>query len=54
MTDDDLSENKMKIKIVKDGPYIVSGAVPLYEQVIVTDEAGHTKDLVAEKEFPAR
>lgn len=48
------SGKKMKIKIVKNGPYIVSGAVPLYEQVIVTDEAGHTKDLVAEKEFPAR
>jgi len=43
-----------RIKIVKNGPYIVSGGVPLYQQIIVTDEAGHTKDLVDEKEFPAK
>ncbi|MCC7564171.1 MAG: CDGSH iron-sulfur domain-containing protein [Methanobacterium sp.] len=54
MTDNNLSKNKMKIKIVKDGPYIVSGGVPLYEQTIITDEAGHTKDLVDEQELPTR
>lgn len=54
MTDNDLSENKMKIKIVKNGPYIVSGSVPLYEQTIITDEAGHTKDLTDEKELPLK
>ncbi|NYB51638.1 MAG: CDGSH iron-sulfur domain-containing protein [Methanobacteriaceae archaeon] len=47
-------KNRMKIKIVKNGPYIVSGAVPLYEKIIVTDEAGHTKDLVDEKKFEVR
>jgi CDGSH-type Zn-finger protein len=52
MVENNQLENKMKIKIVKNGPYIVSGGVPLYEQIIVTDEAGHTKDLVDEKEFP--
>lgn len=44
----------MKIKIVKNGPYIVSGGVPLYQQVIVTDEAGHTKDLMDEKQYPVK
>ena len=53
MTDNNLLKN-MKIKIVKNGPYIVSGAVPLYQQIIVTDEAGHTKDLVDEREFSTR
>ncbi|BDZ66568.1 CDGSH iron-sulfur domain-containing protein [Methanobacterium ferruginis] len=50
----DLLKNKMKIKIVENGPYIVSGGVPLYEQTIITDEAGHTRDLVDEKEITTR
>jgi CDGSH-type Zn-finger protein len=48
------TNNKMKIKIVKNGPYIVSGWVPLYQQIITTDEAGHTKDLLEEKEYPVK
>lgn len=28
-------ENEMKIKITKNGPYIVTGSVPLYEKIIV-------------------
>jgi len=51
MVKDDLLKDKMKIKIVKNGPYIVSGVVPLYEQTIITDEAGHTRDLVDEEEL---
>ena len=43
-----------KIKIIKDGPYRVTGGIPLYQQNIVTDEAGHTRELIDEKEFPAR
>ena len=27
----------MKIKIVKDGPYLVTGGVPLTEKIIVPD-----------------
>ena len=46
--------SRKRIKIVKNGPYIVSGGVPLYQQIIVTDEAGHTKNLRDEKEFPAK
>lgn len=41
----------MQIKIIKDGPYLVSGNIPLYKQIIVTDEAGHTLDLVDECKF---
>ena len=43
-----------RIKIVKDGPYIVSGEIPLYQQIIITDEAGHTRELQDEKQFPAK
>ena len=45
-------KKEQKIKIIKDGPYRVTGALPLYEQVIVTDEAGHTMELMDEKEYP--
>jgi CDGSH-type Zn-finger protein len=47
-----ISEKKMRIKIIKDGPYRVTGGVPLFEQVIVTDDAGHTKELIDVKEYP--
>jgi len=53
MVKDNQLEKKMKIKIVKNGPYIVSGGVPLFEETIITDEAGHTKDLSVEKELPS-
>jgi CDGSH-type Zn-finger protein len=46
--------SEKRIKIVKNGPYIVSGGVPLYQQVIITDDAGHTKELVDEKEYPKK
>jgi CDGSH-type Zn-finger protein len=54
MVENNHLKRNMKIKIVKNGPYIVSGGVPLYEQIILTDEAGHTKDLVDEKKFDTR
>lgn len=46
------SKKEMRIKIIKDGPYRVTGGLPLYEQVIVTDEAGHTRELIDIKEYP--
>ena len=45
-------KEEMRIKIIKDGPYRVTGGLPLYEQVIVTDEEGHTRELVDKKEYP--
>lgn len=46
--------SEKQIKIVKDGPYIVKGNIPLYQQIIKTDEAGHTREFVDEKEYPAK
>ncbi|ABR54056.1 zinc finger CDGSH-type domain protein [Methanococcus vannielii SB] len=43
-----------KIKIIKNGPYIVTGSIPLYQQVIVTDEDNHAKNLDYEKEYPIK
>jgi CDGSH-type Zn-finger protein len=45
-------KEKMRIKIIKDGPYRVTGGLPLYEQIIITDEAGHTRELIDIKEYP--
>jgi len=45
-------KEEMRIKIIKDGPYRVTGGLPLFEQIIVTDEAGHTRELVDKKEYP--
>lgn len=39
------------IRIIKNGPYLVTGNLPLYEQSIVTDEAGHTRELKEEKKY---
>jgi CDGSH-type Zn-finger protein len=47
-----IKKEEMRIKIIKDGPYRVTGGLPLYEQVIVTDEAGHPRELVDKKEYP--
>jgi CDGSH-type Zn-finger protein len=47
-----IKKEEMRIKITKDGPYRVTGGLPLYEQVIVTDEAGHTLEFVDKKEYP--
>jgi len=40
-----------KIKIIKNGPYIVFGSIPLSEKIIVTDEDGHTRDWVEGKNY---
>ena len=45
-------KEEMRIKIIKDGPYRVTGGLPLFEQIIVTDEAVHTRELVDKKEYP--
>lgn len=40
-----------KIKITKDGPYIVSGDLPVKKEIIISDEAGST-EYKHEKTFP--
>jgi CDGSH-type Zn-finger protein len=34
--------NKMRVKVTKDGPYLVSGGVPISDQTIVMDEEGES------------
>jgi CDGSH-type Zn-finger protein len=47
-----LEKKNMRIKIVKNGPYSVKGKVPLFEQVLVTDEGGHTIELQETDKHP--
>lgn len=47
-------ESKFKIKIIKDGPYLVSGGVPLIQQGIGVDEDGNSYDWVLEIEYPLK
>ena len=42
-----------KIEITKDGPYLVSGGLPLSEQHIVTNAEGDSLDYREGKKFPA-
>ena len=43
-----------KIEVLKDGPYLVSGGVPLSEQHIVTNAEGESLDYREGKKYPAR
>jgi len=49
-----MSENNKqpRIRIIKDGPYIVSGGVPLYKKGIGVDEDGNSYKWVLEVEYP--
>jgi CDGSH-type Zn-finger protein len=48
------STAKYKIKVTKNGPYIVSGGVPLAEQKICTDSDGNYRGWLEGKKFPAQ
>jgi len=41
-----------KIEVTKDGPYLVSGALPLSQERIVTNAEGDSLDYQEEKKFP--
>jgi CDGSH-type Zn-finger protein len=43
-----------KIEITKDGPYLVSGDLPLSEQWIATNAEGESLDYREEKKYPAQ
>jgi CDGSH-type Zn-finger protein len=43
-----------KIEVTKDGPYLVSGSLPLSEQWIVTNDEGDSLDYREGKKFPAQ
>jgi hypothetical protein len=43
-----------KIEVTKDGPYLVSGDLPLSGQSIVTNAEGESLDYREEKKYPAQ
>lgn len=43
-----------KIEVTKDGPYLVSGDLPLSEQRIVTNTKGESLDYREAKKYPAQ
>ena len=43
-----------KIQVTKDGPYLVSGGLPLSEQWIVTNAEGESLDYREGKKYPAQ
>jgi CDGSH-type Zn-finger protein len=45
---------KYKMKVTKDGPYMVSGAVPLSEQSVCVDTDGQCHGWKAGKKYPAQ
>jgi CDGSH-type Zn-finger protein len=47
-------QEKVKIEILKDGPYLVSGGLPLSEQHIVTNEEGESLDYREGKKYPVQ
>ncbi|MDR0874619.1 MAG: CDGSH iron-sulfur domain-containing protein [Clostridiales Family XIII bacterium] len=49
-----MENGKELIKILKDGPYIVSGGVPLAEEHMEADEDGNTKGFTKGKAYEAK
>jgi CDGSH-type Zn-finger protein len=43
-----------RIDVTKDGPYAVSGGVPLSEQLIVTNDQGESLEYADGKKYPAQ
>ena len=43
---------EMKVKIMKNGPYIVTGNIPLYKIVMISDENGHASEFEEKEEIP--
>ena len=48
----DTDKTEMKVKIMHNGPYIVSGGVPLTEQIIEVDEEGYSYNWRQGKTYP--
>ena len=52
-TNKELNKN-FKIRISRNGPYLVSGGIPLSEQIIGTDAEGYSSEQHQGKEFPLK
>jgi CDGSH-type Zn-finger protein len=48
------SDSEKRIRIEKNGPYVLSGAIPLTRETIVTDEAGESVAWEENGRFPER
>ena len=48
------SENQPKIKVTKNGPYVVSGGIPVCEQAITTDSEGIPTQWTQLVKYPAK
>lgn len=46
--------SKQKIKVTKDGPYLVSGNLPLQKEIIKSDEAGNSIDWTKGEKMPEK
>lgn len=47
-----MSTESSKVKIAKDGPYLISGGLPLQKQTIGTNLAGESEKWIAGEKFP--
>ena len=52
MADKHALNDAMKIKIINNGPYIVTGGIPLTEGSYISDDEGLSTGYTTEKEFP--
>ncbi len=50
----DAGKNSMKITVSKNGPFIVSGGVPLIQEEICNDEEGYCRNWREVKKFPVQ
>lgn len=49
-----MDKNKKKIKITKNGPYVVTGRIPLKEEIIKIDENGDSLNWEVGQKFPEK
>jgi len=47
-------ENRGRIKVTRNGPYLVSGAIPLSEQIICVDAEAQCHGWKEGKKYPAQ
>jgi CDGSH-type Zn-finger protein len=49
---EETANDKQRIRVSKDGPYLVSGGIPLVEQVVGTDTEGTSSKWLPGKKYP--
>jgi len=51
-TKNKLHNDRVRIKVSKNGPYLLSGGIPIAEQTIVTDAEGCSHEWLVGKDYP--